>query len=254
MVLNGGESDVDCGGATTCPRCPDYRRCTDGTDCTAGSCTMGFCGDTGCMPFPGTSTDTFGYFGCTIPLTPTTLPCPDISATGTSLSLSDDSSSTVPIGFSFDYYGTARTNVTVWSNGVLAFDTTYISFSNGSFPRTSSPTEIIAPFWDDLYPPSGGTVKYQTVGTAPNRQFVVRWNIPHIGVSTGTYLDVTAVFEEGSSDIQVCYANTIVGSASYDLGASATIGINGPSGTSYLQYSYNTASLMNGLYMQYIHP
>ena len=90
MVLNGGESDVDCGGSTTCPRCPDYRRCTAGTDCTAGSCTMGFCGDTGCMPFPGTSTDTFGYFGCTIPLTPTTLPCPDISSTGTAVPLSDD--------------------------------------------------------------------------------------------------------------------------------------------------------------------
>lgn len=48
-VRNGGESDVDCGGATTCLRCPDGRACTVAGDCTGGICTMGMC-DTMCPP------------------------------------------------------------------------------------------------------------------------------------------------------------------------------------------------------------
>jgi hypothetical protein len=251
-VLNGGESDIDCGGTGTCPRCPDYRRCTAPTDCLASACTMGFCGATGCMPFPGTPTDTFGYFGCTIPMTPATLPCPDISATGTSTSLGDDGQISVPLGFSFDFYGTPWTTVIIEANGALAFDSTALSYTNACLPRTTAPTSLIAVFWDDLYMPAGGTVRYQTLGTAPTRQFVVRWNIPHISFTTGTYIDITAVLEEGSNDIKVCYRETDFGSATYDRGASATVGING--GTSYLQYSCNTASLVDGLYIQYLHP
>ncbi len=253
MVLNGGESDVDCGGMTICPRCPDYRACTDPADCTAGSCTMGFCGDTGCMPFPGTSTDTFGYFGCTIPLTPATLPCPDISSTGTSVTLSDDGQVTVPLGFTFDFYGTPQTDIIIEANGALAFASTALSFTNACLPRTTAPTQFIAAFWDDLYPPTGGTIEYETVGTAPARRFVTRWNIYHIGVSTGNTIDVTAVLEEDTGHVKLCYADTAFGSASYDYGASATVGINGTA-TDSLQFSCNTASLSDGLYIQYIHP
>jgi hypothetical protein len=43
-VRNGGESDVDCGGTGTCPRCPDGRTCTAATDCMAAVCTSGSCG------------------------------------------------------------------------------------------------------------------------------------------------------------------------------------------------------------------
>ena len=37
-VINGGETDVDCGGATSCPRCEDGRMCTDASDCVADVC------------------------------------------------------------------------------------------------------------------------------------------------------------------------------------------------------------------------
>src|SRR5262249_45629094 len=37
-VRNGGESAVDCGGATSCPRCASGLACTQGSDCTSGSC------------------------------------------------------------------------------------------------------------------------------------------------------------------------------------------------------------------------
>ncbi|MCA9605936.1 MAG: hypothetical protein KC619_10100, partial [Myxococcales bacterium] len=245
------ETDVDCGGPTTCPRCADYAACDAATDCTTGACTMGRCGTTGCVPFPGGATDSFGYFGCS--LTPTTLPCPDISTTGTALTLDDDDAVAIPIGFPFDYYGTTRTMVTLSANGGLVFDDTYLSFSNECFPLSATPYEIIAGLWTDLYPPDGGTVRYETRGAAPNRQLVVRWNVQHIDLSpSGMLSDVTVVLHE-SGDIDACYANTTFGDPFVDGGAAATAGISG-SGTNHLQFSCNTNSLPNGLLLLYRHP
>jgi hypothetical protein len=42
-VQNGGETDVDCGGATTCPRCGTGDSCGAGSDCQSGVCLGGIC-------------------------------------------------------------------------------------------------------------------------------------------------------------------------------------------------------------------
>jgi hypothetical protein len=167
-----------------------------------------------------------------------------------SVSLSDDSQTSVPIGFSFDYYGTARTTATIQSNGAITFSGTYLTLANSCLPYSSTPNDIIAVWWDDLYPPSG-QVRYQMLGTAPNRQFVVRWDVPHFS-SSASNIVVTAVLEETTSHIQVCYSDTAFGSASFDRGASATAGIQ--NGTSSLQFSCNTAGLSDGLLLRYLHP
>src|SRR5690606_19519186 len=41
-ILNGDESDVDCGGAA-CVGCPDGAGCGGGTDCASLSCASGIC-------------------------------------------------------------------------------------------------------------------------------------------------------------------------------------------------------------------
>jgi hypothetical protein len=64
--------------------------------------------------------------------------------------------------------------------------------------------------------------------------------------------DMRVVLYEGSNDIHVCYNHTNFGSASYDNGANATAGLNGPSSS--LQFSCNAASLTTGLFLQYLHP
>jgi hypothetical protein len=248
---NRDETDIDCGGGTGCARCADLEVCSVPGDCTTGACTRGRCGPVGCVPFPGTSTDPFGYFGCTVPLTPTTLPCPDISTTGTLGSTTDDGNVRVPIGFNFDYYGTNRTAAWIGSNGWVVLDTSFPAWGYSCLPRPSAPLNVIAPWITDLYPPGGGSVRYQTLGTAPNRQFVVRWNVPHFAARSDM-VDFTLVLNETTNHIEVCYDDVILGNPSLDAGFDGTVGIQG--GTDYLQLSCNAASLSNGLLVQFLHP
>ena len=39
-VQNSGETDVDCGGSTTCPRCYMGEKCLTGSDCYENSCSV----------------------------------------------------------------------------------------------------------------------------------------------------------------------------------------------------------------------
>jgi hypothetical protein len=48
LAQNGGETDVDCGGATTCARCAVMKKCGAGADCLSGVCTSGLCQTSSC--------------------------------------------------------------------------------------------------------------------------------------------------------------------------------------------------------------
>ncbi len=50
-LLNGDETDIDCGGAD-CAGCADGSDCTDGSDCLSGECNDDICGVAGCVPGP----------------------------------------------------------------------------------------------------------------------------------------------------------------------------------------------------------
>lgn len=76
-VRNGGESDVDCGGVTMCPRCGEGRRCTAPLDCAASICTGMRCGAV-------TGMRTFTPCGATGALGPLQAAC-DAEYVGTSL-------------------------------------------------------------------------------------------------------------------------------------------------------------------------
>lgn len=248
-VSNGGETGVDCGGTTSCARCPDLARCTVPADCISAACTFGLCGSDPCAPF---GSDTFGYTGCSY--TAPTTPCPDIRATGTATGLADTDDIDVPIGFSFDFYGTSYTNVTIEADGALAFDGDSIGTLNSCGARTSAPLHFIAAFWDDL--DSGdptSEVFYETLGTAPNRRFVAHWDTERWLSTTGDRFEFRIVLEETSNTIQVCYLDTDVDDTAYDQGLSATSGIGGPTSNS-VEYSCNMANLTDDLVLRYTPP
>jgi hypothetical protein len=145
----------------------------------------------------------------------------------------------------------ARTSMLLSASGGLNFGTTNPSTTNYCLPTTSYPYPMVLAFWEHLHPSTGG-VYTQMFGTAPNRRFVIQWY--SVVYSSGTqFIDVRVVLKEGKGDIEMCYVNTISGSTSYDAGYGATAGIQSGTGTG-LQFSCNTATLVNGLVLTYTAP
>ncbi len=78
----------------------------------------------------------------------------DIRAVGTQIpgvSEANDTTVTIPLPFRFKFYGNFYDSLSVSSNGFLAMGrTSYRSGENLYLPNTQIPTNLIAPFWDDL--------------------------------------------------------------------------------------------------------
>ncbi|RMF83958.1 MAG: hypothetical protein D6744_03865 [Planctomycetota bacterium] len=96
------------------------------------------------------------------------------TGTVTPLTLLDDGSALVPLGFSFDYFGTPYTEVYVNANGNLTFGQPNAAFFVDESVFVGGPP-CIAPFWTDLNPEFGGTVEWDTTA-APGVALTVRYN------------------------------------------------------------------------------
>ena len=88
------------------------------------------------------------------------------------------------------------------------------------------PNGIIAPYWDDLNPATGGQIYTGTVGSFPNRRFVVSWaGVPR----TSTPLTFQAILEEATGEIIFQYLE-VQSETSRGGGKQATVGLEDPSG------------------------
>ncbi|MEZ4875905.1 MAG: HYR domain-containing protein, partial [Flavobacteriaceae bacterium] len=184
-----------------------------------------------------------GFAQYTIDDTDTT-PFEDISGTGTPMGLSDDGEANVVMPFMFDFEGTVSADVRIGNNGGLLFGVTTGDLFAGNAALTSQSPRIV-PFWDDL-DTEQGDVYYETRGTAPNRRFIVQWeDRPHF--SGATNLDPVTfqlVMYETTNEILFVYQDVIFSNASWNNGASATVGVRTAPGN--YQYSFNTASVFDG--------
>lgn len=131
----------------------------------------------------------------------------------TTVSLSDDNwSAAINMGFSFSFYGNTYTQILIGSNGICSFDISnaggYCAWSlNGTpLPTNSLPAALNAAMlcYHDLNPANGnsGPVQYQTMGTAPNRKFIVLYNGVTMFSCTSSCAYVAAIFHEGSNEIE----------------------------------------------------
>ena len=129
----------------------------------------------------------------------------DITATGTGVSLTDDDvSGALPVGFSFDFYGQTYSDFYISSNGFITFnnDGDNGCCSGDLIPSAGTPNNFIAFAWEDLNPASGGSIRYETVGTAPDRKLVVEFDdVPFFGTSNGVTSQVHLF--EGSNRIEI---------------------------------------------------
>jgi len=178
----------------------------------------------------------------------------DITSTGTNLQLFDDDYIVTPIGFPFTFYGQTADMITVSNNGGMLFDQAtrgradYLSPSNRTLPdRMMGPA--ILPYWDDLqqdYIDGIGNVFTQTVGEAPNRQFIVEWfNLPENFGGAGETVTIEAILYEGSNAIEFVYPDTNCGSSVCNSGVGATVGLNSD-GTHGILISFNEPTAVSG--------
>lgn len=86
---------------------------------------------------------------------------------------------TLDIGFSFDFFGITYTQFKISSYGMITFDLTFPGGTTGygkSIPVSDPYDDIIAFAWRRLDVDQGGTISYETRGTAPNRRLIVAFD------------------------------------------------------------------------------
>ena len=144
-----------------------------------------------------------------------------------------------PIGFTFDYYGSAYTNVEISSNGFLSVNA---AGDNGCctgdpLPDTGTPNGTIAGWWEDLDPgEAGAELYYQTMGTAPNQYLLISViNVQHYPSRQPGHHAVQALRERRRS-------RSTTRTAPSD-GGTHSAGIENQDGTVGVQYYLGTAAL-----------
>lgn len=166
--------------------------------------------------------DTGSYYGHQ-----TGLPLALHTGNMTPIVLSDDAiSAAIPLGFSFDFYGTNYSEAFVSSNGFLTFNnnTNPGCCAGGLLPGTDLPNNLIAFAWNNLDPSLGGTIAHTTIGLAPNRVFILDFNnIQHHG--GGNPVNVQLKLFETSNLIEIHSLHNA------SNGSAMTMGLENASGT-----------------------
>jgi hypothetical protein len=143
-----------------------------------------------------------------------------LSAVPTNISLFDDEwSNVINLPFSFTFYGTSYNQILIGSNDVIKFGTTasltplvnqYCTWPISAAVPTPNPADmentVMGP-WQDINPGVGGTIGYATVGTSPNRIFVVEYcDVPMFSCTADLYTTQIQLYE-GSNVIETHILN-----------------------------------------------
>ncbi|MFN7649163.1 MAG: S8 family serine peptidase, partial [Acidobacteriota bacterium] len=182
------------------------------------------------QPSYSTATDTYAW----------------IDTTGmTSLSLDDDSiSSAITLPFAFPFFGGQYNTAYICANGFLTFGTPTggTEFANTAIPDATAPNNGLYPFWDDLDPSKGGTIRYGTSGG----NFVVSWeNIAHRTDTSRTYPLSFQIVINRWGGVQYNYREVQPARPVFGGGRGATVGIEDEFGSMATQASFNTSALTN---------
>ena len=123
------------------------------------------------------------------------------STTGTGISVGDDQTiSNLPIGFTFNYWGTNYSTVNISSNGWISF--LHQGGSIVGYGPNQTVEAGIHGVATDLFPSGGYFIRYQTIGTAPNRKFVVSYRMDYYGCR-GNWTEFQIVLYETTNNIRI---------------------------------------------------
>lgn len=134
----------------------------------------------------------------------------------------DDAQYGVNLPFTVYIGGVAATWVGISTNGFIQFNSSN-SFngslnSNSTLPSGSFSIPTFCYYWDDMVT-TGNGLRYATIGTSPNRVFVLDFEL--VTYSTGFSINGQVQIHEGSGEINVRYN----GVNAYACGQGATLGL-----------------------------
>ena len=167
-----------------------------------------------------------------------------ITGIGTQHLLGGDDELGLTLPFTILHQGVEYDDATIGANGAMYLGSQTFQVGTNLNLLTSATPEIgFYPLWDDYEPEIDaieGVYTY-TMGTAPNRTFVVEWIKEH-DFSNGTDIEFQLVIEESTFNIYYLFGDTYTASTFYSNGGSATIGIKGANQT--FQESYNNSTFL----------
>ncbi|MFN5182367.1 MAG: GEVED domain-containing protein, partial [Bacteroidota bacterium] len=149
--------------------------------------------------------------------------------------LDDGGWGNIPLGFSFNFFGTNYTSVNVGTNGVLQFGpynaTALGDYIIGALPNTLDPLGAIFLAANDLNCGTPGTpgtyVRYWTDGYAPNRKFIIEYNVFQFG-STTNRVNIQAILYETLGNVDIV-AMEVASTNSKSVGVNSPTGLIGAS-------------------------
>ncbi|MEU9706242.1 S8 family serine peptidase [Streptomyces sp. NPDC047981] len=151
----------------------------------------------------------------------------------------DENAKTIALPFPVSFYGVPYSQASVTTNGLVNFLAPRLGdYANTALPSPGQPNGILAAYWDDLTIDAKSAVKTATSGTAGQRRFAIVWENAAFVADPGRRITFEAVFEEATGAIVLQYRSIAAGSA-LEAGGQATVGMENPSGTDALPFSFN---------------
>ena len=194
----------------------------------------------------------------------------------TSGNLDDGGWGNIPLGFSFNFFGTNYSNINVGTNGVLQFGAYNSNFAGGlgdynigALPNTVDPLAAIFASAGDLQIGQtflgqigfNGSLRYWTVGAAPNRRFILDYQGFRYGNAAENVKFQVIIYETlGQVDVVVienaATNNKTIGVNSLDgtIGAAAPNCAAVPNTPGYWQATTNTIPASSPQAFKFIPP
>ena len=167
----------------------------------------------------------------------------EINAVGTLVTSSDDNNSgPYPIGFPFKFYGNTFTDFRICSNGFISFTSTVNNLTNDTIPSPPEPNNLLALYWDDLYPYSSGTGKIYYYNDG-NKLIIEYDHVIRYGQTTCPYTMEAILYPNG----KIVYQYLQMGDGTCTYLNQATVGIENATGTVGLEVVFNANYIHNNM-------
>ena len=155
-------------------------------------------------------------------------------ATATRLMIGDDgSSSSLPLGFDFPFYGQYYHTLALNANGWLSFEAlpSNKTYTSGCLPTADVATTVIAPFRTDLNPAAGGTISYAqttqgfliTYDQVPSFDLLKRYSFQVLLIPDGTIRFIYGTLAALPADLAVGIQPTYLDAFPIGCGATTPI-------------------------------